>query len=136
MSGAKSDATKNATLGFEAELWKAAEKMWGHIPAAEYRQILIGLIFLRYVSATFKALYDELSAEGWQEERDAYKAKNVFFVPEAARWDKIAAATHTPEIGIVLDQAMEAIEKENPTLKASSGKLSTGIKTERPRMTA
>lgn len=117
MAKVKEDATKNATLGFEAELWKAAEKMWGHIPAAEYRQILIGLIFLRYVSATFKSLYDELAAEGWQEDRDAYKAKNVFFVPEDARWDKIAAATHTPEIGVVLDHAMEVIEKENPTLK-------------------
>ena len=114
---AKESVQKNATIGFEAELWAAATKMWGHIPAAEYRQILIGLIFLRYVSATFSSLYKELKAEGWEEERDAYKAKNVFFVPESARWNKIAAATHTPEIGVVLDAAMEAIEKENPTLK-------------------
>lgn len=109
----------NANIGFEKELWDAACVLWGHIPAAEYRKVLVGLIFLRYISSAFEKRYNELvnEGEGFEDDRDAYTEKNVFFVPEDARWEMIAKAAHTPEIGVVLDNAMREIEKENPTLK-------------------
>jgi type I restriction-modification system DNA methylase len=108
-----------AKIGFEKQLWDAACVLWGHIPAAEYRKIIVGLIFLRYISARFDKRYKELVAEGdgFESDRDAYTMENVFFVPKEARWNTIAAAAHTPEIGAVLDNAMRAIEKENASLK-------------------
>lgn len=109
----------NTNIGFEQQLWEAACVLWGHIPAADYRKVIIGLIFLRYISSAFDKRYKELVAqgEGFENDKDAYREVNVFYVPEEARWDKIAAAAHTPEIGIVLDNAMRAIEAENKTLK-------------------
>lgn len=109
----------NANIGFEKHLWDAACVLWGHIPAAEYRQVIIGLIFLRYVSSAFDKRYQELVAEGdgFEDDRDAYTMENVFFVPKEARWDTIAKAAHTPEIGSIIDNAMRAIESENKTLK-------------------
>lgn len=91
----------NANIGFEKQLWDAACVLWGHIPAAEYRKVIIGLIFLRYISTAFEKRYNQLVAEGdgFEDDRDAYEEENIFFVPEAARWSTIAAATHTPEIG-------------------------------------
>ena len=109
----------NANIGFEKQIWDAACVLWGHIPATEYRKIIVGLIFLRYVSTAFKIRYDELVAEGdgFEDDRDFYLAENIFYIPKEARWDKIADAAHTPEIGKVLDDAMRSIEKENPVLK-------------------
>ena len=109
----------NANIGFEKQLWDAACVLWGHIPAAEYRKVIIGLIFLRYISAAFDKRYQELVEEGdgFEDDRDAYTMDNVFFVPEKARWSTIAAAAHTAEIGTVIDDAMRAIEAENKTLK-------------------
>lgn len=109
----------NANIGFEKQIWDAAGVLWGHIPAADYRKVIIGLIFLRYISASFEKRYQELIDEGdnFENDRDAYTMENVFFVPEKARWSTIAAAAHTAEIGIVIDDAMRAIEKENTTLK-------------------
>lgn len=109
----------NANIGFEKHLWDAACVLWGHIPAAEYRQVIIGLIFLRYVSSAFDKRYQELVAEGdgFEDDRDAYTMENIFFVPKEARWDTIAKAAHTPEIGSIIDNAMRAIESENKTLK-------------------
>lgn len=106
-------------LPFEKHLWDAACVLWGHIPAAEYRKVIVGLIFLRYISTAFDARYKELSAEGegFEDDRDAYTERNVFFVPECARWQEIAKAAHTPQIGVVIDSAMRAIEKENKTLR-------------------
>lgn len=111
--------TNNTNIGFEKQIWDAACVLWGHIPAADYRKVIIGLIFLRYISSAFDKRYKELVAEGagFENDKDAYKEVNVFYVPESARWDKIAAAAHTPEIGIVLDEAMRAIEAENKALK-------------------
>ena len=108
-----------ANLGFEKQLWDAACVLWGSIPAAEYRQIIVGLIFLRYISAAFEKRYAELVAEGdgFEDDPDAYMEDNIFFVPETARWSYIAKYTHSPEIGKVLDDAMRAIEDENKTLK-------------------
>lgn len=112
-------AETQAKLGFEKQLWDAACVLWGHIPAAEYRQVIIGLIFLRYISAAFDRRYQELVAEGdgFENDPDAYMEENIFFVPEVARWEYIAKKAHTPEIGKVLDDAMRAIEDENKSLK-------------------
>ena len=109
----------NANIGFEKQLWDAACVLWGHIPAAEYRKVIIGLIFLRYISAAFDKRYQELvdEGDGFEDDRDAYAMENVFFVPEEARWSTIASSAHTPEIGTVIDAAMRAIEAENKTLK-------------------
>ena len=96
-------AKNNSTdIGFEKQIWDAACVLWGHIPAAEYRKIIVGLIFLRYISNAFEKKYNELVAEGdgFEDERDAYIADNIFFVPEEARWSVIAAAAHTQEIGV------------------------------------
>ncbi len=95
-------ADKNAAnIGFEKQLWDAACVLWGHIPAAEYRKVIIGLIFLRYVSTAFEKRYKELVEEndGFENDRDEYLADNIFYVPENARWNVIASAAHTPEIG-------------------------------------
>ncbi len=109
----------NVNIGFEKEIWNAACELWGHIPAADYRKVIVGLIFLRYISAAFERRYKELvdEGEGFENDRDAYKEVNVFFVPEEARWETVAAAAHTPEIGMVIDRAMRAIEADNKSLK-------------------
>lgn len=109
----------NATIGFEKQIWDAACVLWGHIPAAEYRKVIVGLIFLRYVSTAFEKKYKELVEEGYgfENDRDAYTEENIFFVPEEARWNLIASKAHAPEIGNVIDDAMRAIEKDNASLK-------------------
>ena len=109
----------NANIGFEKQIWDAACVLWGHIPAAEYRKVIVGLIFLRYISSAFEKRYNELVAEGdgFEDEKDAYLMDNIFFVPEDARWSTISTAAHTPEIGTVIDNAMRAIEAENKSLK-------------------
>ena len=112
-------SNNNATIGFEKQIWDAACVLWGHIPAAEYRKVIVGLIFLRYISSAFEKRYKELVAEGdgFEDDRDAYAEENIFFVPEDARWSTISAAAHRPEIGTVIDTAMRAIEAENKSLK-------------------
>ena len=109
----------NANIGFEKQIWGAACELWGHIPAADYRKVIVGLIFLRYISFAFEKRYQELVAEGdgFENDKDAYIEEGIFYVPKAARWSKIAAAAHTPEIGMVIDEAMRAIEAENKSLK-------------------
>lgn len=109
----------NANIGFESQIWDAACVLWGHIPAAEYRNIIIGLIFLRYISTAFEKKYMQLVEEGdgFEDDPDAYVEDNIFFVPEEARWSTIAAVAHTPEIGMVIDNAMRAIEADNKKLK-------------------
>jgi len=104
----------SANIGFEKQIWDAACELWGHIPAADYRKVIIGLIFLRYIGNAFENQYNKLVADGdgFEDDPDAYEAENIFFVPEAARWSKIAAAAHKPEIGTVIDNAMRAIEDE------------------------
>ena len=108
-----------ATLGFEKKLWNAAELMRGKIPATQYRQVLTGLLFLRYVSDAFEKRYKELKAQGngEEEDRDAYTEENIFFVPKSARWAKIAAVAHDASNGETIDNAMLAIERENRSLR-------------------
>ena len=111
--------TNTADVGFEKQLWDAACILRGNINPSEYENVILGLIFLKYISDSFeekhKALVNE--GEGFEEDRDEYTADNIFFVPKGARWEDIATAAHTPEIGKVIDDAMVAIEKENKSLK-------------------
>ncbi|MEA1908391.1 MAG: class I SAM-dependent DNA methyltransferase [Euryarchaeota archaeon] len=106
----------------EKQLWKAADKLRKNIDAAEYKHIALGLIFLKYISDAFEGLYNKLQkgegdyAGADPEDRDEYKAENVFFVPEIARWSYLQARAKQPEIGKDVDFAMDAIEKENPSL--------------------
>lgn len=112
-------ANNSANIGFEKELWDAACVLWGHIPATEYRKVIVGLIFLRYISNAFEKKYIQLVEEGdgFEDDPDAYIEDNIFFVPECARWKVISSAAHTPEIGKVIDNAMRAVEQENTDLK-------------------
>lgn len=112
-------AKNNVNIGFEKQIWEAACVLWGHIPPADYRKVIVGLIFLRYISSAFDRRYQELLLEGYGDEndKDAYLEENIFFVPEASRWTTISKYAHTPEIGTILDDAMIAIEKDNPVLK-------------------
>lgn len=111
--------TNSADIGFEQEIWKAADVLRGNMDASEYKHVVLGLIFLKYISDAFEHRYQELIDEGkgYEEDRDEYAFLNIFFVPEEARWDRIAAHAHSPEIGVIIDKAMHAIEQENPRLK-------------------
>ncbi len=118
---AKNNSTKSEK--FEAQLFKAADKLRKNIDAAEYKHIVLGLIFLKYISDSFEALHAKLKEgkgkyEGADpEDKDEYKAENVFWVPQNARWSYLHSRSKLPTIGKDLDEAMEKIEKDNPTLK-------------------
>lgn len=110
-----------ANLGFEAKLWAAADALRNNMDAAEYKHVVLGLIFLKYISDAFEAKHAELVAEQAQgadpEDRDEYKAANIFWVPKEARWGHLKASAPQPGIGSLVDEAMAAIERDNPTLK-------------------
>jgi len=118
---AKAKEVKEEPL--EKQLWKAADKLRKNIDAAEYKHVVLGLIFLKYISDAFEEHYDRLKAgEGDlagadPEDKDEYKAENVFFVPAESRWSHLVAQAKQPDIGTYVDAAMDAIEKENPSLK-------------------
>ena len=107
----------------EKQLWKSADKLRKNIDAAEYKHVMLGLIFLKYISDAFEELYTKLkNGEGEfagadPEDKDEYKAENVFFVPQDARWNFLQSKAKQPTIGKTVDEAMDAIEKENPSLK-------------------
>ena len=111
--------TSTSNTSFEKQIWDAACVLRGNMDASEYKTVVLGLIFLKYISDRFEAKYNELVAEGdgFEEDIDEYTSENIFFVPEDARWRAISAAAHTPEIGTVIDDAMRSIEKENKKLK-------------------
>ena len=108
-----------AAIGFEEKIWAAADKLRGSIDASEYKHVILGLVFLKYLSDKFGERYQELLAEGdgFEEEKDEYTLANIFWVPPEARWTEIGKAAHTPEIGVKIDNAMRAIEESNPKLK-------------------
>ena len=110
---------KETGSNFEAQLFKAADKLRKNIDAAEYKNVALWLVFLKYISESFQELYNELelSDDSDAEDRDEYISKNIFFVPEQARWGNIQAKAKLPSIGQELDDAMEAVEKENPELR-------------------
>ncbi|WP_245531988.1 class I SAM-dependent DNA methyltransferase [Desulfobacter postgatei] len=120
MAKARKNNDKEEPL--ETQLWKAADKLRKNIDAAEYKHVVLGLIFLRYISDAFEGLYDKLKrgegeyAGADPEDKDEYKAENVFFVPEKARWAYLQSRATQPAIGKTVDEAMDAIEKDNPSL--------------------
>ena len=107
------------SIGFEEKIWRAADKLRGNLDAAEYKGVVLGLIFLKYISDRFEAKYEELLGDEYAdtEDKDEYEADGVFFVPQDARWNVIRDAAHTPEIGVVIDKALRAIEEDNLKLK-------------------
>ncbi len=113
----------------EKQLWKAANKLWKNIDAAEYKHVVLGLIFLKYISDAFEELYEKLkSGEGDYkyadpEDVDEYLAENVFYVPEKARWKFLQANAKQPNIGKLIDDAMDEIERVNPSLKGVLPKI-------------
>jgi len=119
----------NKTENFEKTLFKAADKLRKNIDAAEYKHVVLGLIFLKYISDSFEDLYGKLNegkgeyAGADAEDIDEYKAQHVFYVPPQARWSYIHSRAKLPSIGTDIDEAMEAIEKDNPTLKGVLAKV-------------
>jgi type I restriction enzyme M protein len=118
-SKAEKKSNNGANLGFEQQLWQMADKLRGHMDAAEYKHVVLGLIFLKYISDAFQERYDALKKEpnADPEDRDEYTAENVFWVPKIARWPRLQDNAKQPTIGKLIDDAMVAIEKENPSLK-------------------
>jgi len=117
-----SQKNNGANLGFEKEMWGAADKLRGHMDASEYKHVVLGLIFLKYISDAFQAKYDQLKTTRETqytdpEDRDEYLAANIFWVPREARWSVLQDNAKQPTIGKIIDDAMLAIEKENTTLK-------------------
>jgi type I restriction enzyme M protein len=119
---AQNDTAKNGNggnLGFEADLFKAADKLRGNMEPSDYKHVALGLIFLKYISDAFDAKHKALLAEDAQaaEDKDEYLADNVFWVPKEARWSHLRANAKLPTIGTLIDDAMRAIEKDNESLK-------------------
>jgi type I restriction enzyme M protein len=116
------DNVSGARIGFEAELWKAADALRGSMDAAEYKHVVLGLLFLKYISDAFEEQHEKLKAEADQgadpEDIDEYKAVGVFWVPPEARWSHLKAQAKQPTIGQLVDDAMAGIERDNPSLKS------------------
>ena len=110
-----------ASLGFEAKLWAAADALRNNMDAAEYKHVVLGLIFLKYISDAFEARHAELEADKKSgadpEDPDEYRAASIFWVPKEARWSHLKAKAPQPTIGTLVDDAMTAIERDNPSLK-------------------
>jgi type I restriction enzyme M protein len=113
--------SNGSDLGFEEKLWQAADKLRNNMDAAEYKHVVLGLIFLKYISDAFGELHGKLvkeEAEGADpEDPDEYRAENVFWVPREARWDYLQRNAKRPEIGKIVDDALDAIEKDNSSLR-------------------
>ena len=122
-SKTNTSAQSSATIGFEAKLWLAADKLRNNMDAAEYKHVVLGLIFLKYISDTFEEHRAKLLAGQGDyaganaEDPDEYKAENVFWVPAEARWSHLQASAKQPAIGKLVDDAMVAIERDNLRLK-------------------
>lgn len=108
-----------ANLGFEEKMWAAADKLRGHMDAAEYKHVVLGLVFLKYISDAFQERFEALKKEPHAdpEDRDEYAGENVFWVPPAARWPYLQKNAKRPEIGKLIDDAMSAIERDNVSLR-------------------
>jgi len=111
--------SKSSDSELEKKLWQAADKLRSNMDAAEYKHVVLGLIFLKYISDSFQDKHEQLVHEDYAiaEDRDEYLKDNVFWVPEKARWEYLARHAKQPEIGKIIDDAMELIEKENPSLR-------------------
>ena len=116
----KSDNT--TSIGFEEVIWRAADKLRGNLSASQYEGVVLGLIFLKYISDKFEEKYEELKQDEYAdpEDKDEYEGAEegrIFFVPQGARWSDIVVKAHTPEIGKTIDDALALIEKENSKLR-------------------
>ena len=120
-AAAKKKQSNGAVLGFEETLWKAADKLRNNMDAAEYKHVVLGLVFLKYISDAFQEHQEKLKTEAHAdpEDRDEYTGANVFWVPKKARWEHLRSNAKQPTIGKIIDDAMVAIEKENPSLKGT-----------------
>src|SRR5207248_8880749 len=118
-----SSSNNSASLGFEAKLWLAADKLRSNMDAAEYKHVVLGLIFLKYISDSFEEHHAKLIASEGEyaganpEDPDEYRAENIFWVPPAARWTYLQNSAKQATIGKIVDDAMVAIERDNPRLK-------------------
>jgi type I restriction enzyme M protein len=125
---AKTDKQEKAILGFEAKLWLAADKLRNNMDAAEYKHVVLGLIFLKYISDSFEEHHAKLVAGKGDhaganpEDKDEYLAANVFWVPKDARWSFLQGNAKLPSIGTDVDNAMVALERDNPRLKGALNK--------------
>jgi type I restriction enzyme M protein len=117
----KAKKNNGANIGYEAELWQMADALRGSMDAAEYKHVVLGLIFLKYISDAFEEQHKKLVAERAQgadpEDSDEYRALNIFWVPPEARWSYLKAQAKQPTIGQLVDDAMAGIERDNPSLK-------------------
>lgn len=115
----KGERSNGANLGFEEKLWRAADKLRSNMDAAEYKHVVLGLVFLKYISDAFQERYDTLKNEQYAdpEDRDEYQSENVFWLPKEARWPFLQANAKQSTIGKLIDDAMVAIERDNPSLK-------------------
>ncbi len=113
--------SRSAPIGFETQLWAAADALRNNMDAAEYKHVVLGLIFLKYISDAFEAKHAELEAQKAEgadpEDRDEYRAVSIFWVPKEARWQHLKAQAPQPAIGTIIDDAMTAIERDNVSLK-------------------
>ena len=118
---ADSESSNGATTGYEAELWQMADALRGSMDAAEYKHVVLGLIFLKYISDAFQELHawlESKTAEGYNpEDMDEYRGENIFWVPPEARWPHLKAQARQSTIGQLVDDAMTAIERDNSALK-------------------
>ncbi len=121
----KANNSNGVNLGFEQKLWQAADKLRSNMDAAEYKHVVLGLIFLKYISDAFVEVYEEIKKDKLSdpEDKDEYIARRVFWVPKEARWEYLKVNAKRPEIGEIIDKAMDAIEKENPSLKGVLPKI-------------
>jgi len=112
-------SNNGANLGFEQKLWSAADKLRSNMDAAEYKHVVLGLIFLKYISDAFTEVYEKLKKDkdSDPEDVDEYISRRIFFVPKQARWEHLQANAKKPEVGKFLDEAMDIIERDNPSLK-------------------
>ena len=115
----KDKNSNGGNLGFEKKLWSAADKLRSNMDAAEYKHVVLGLIFLKYISDSFEERRQEVIKKGVDdpEDKDVYLMENIFWVPKKARWDYIKDNAKKPEIGKIVDDAMDILEKDNPSLK-------------------
>ena len=113
--------SSGAITGYEAEMWGMADALRGSIDAAEYKPVVLGLIFLQYISGAFEEVHKQIKAEVEEaadpEDPDEYRAESVFWVPQEARWSHLQVNARQPDIGEIVDDAMLAVEHENPGLK-------------------
>jgi type I restriction enzyme M protein len=126
----------NGDLGFTAELFKAADKLRGNLEPSEYKHVALGLIFLKYISDAFEGLHAKLKADEYAnaEDPEEYLAENVFWVPTEARWPYLQANAKRPEIGKLIDEAMESIERfpSNEGLKGCCRRIMLAPRSTKP----